>query len=330
VRPEPLVAIGVPLYNADRFLPEALESLLAQRYRQLRLVLVDDASTDGTAEIAATYAALDGRIVYRRNERRLGMLANWRRAFDLATELFPEAEYFAWGSDHDVWHPRWLSVLLPVLERDPAVVLVYPLNLRISGEGSLLRGPWSFQTRGVKRAAERLARASLCMSAGNMVYGLYRISALRRAGVFRPVLAPDRLLLAELSLYGEFAQVPEILWYRRFTRLAGTARQRAALFAEPPPRSSYLPWWIGHTATLAGALVGAAAGHPDFGPGRGAAYTLVYLLAAVVVVVRSSLLAKYCRRAVRWLRLIVHLLRVRLGRQRLRRSLARLRAVASD
>jgi GT2 family glycosyltransferase len=316
----------VPIYNSARFLPEALESLLAQRCPELALVLVDDASTDATAEIATTYAALDGRISYCRNPRRLGMLGNWRRAFQLATELHPTVEYFAWGSDHDVWHPRWLGLLLAELERDPAVVLTYPLNLRISDQGTLLRGPWSFETRGVRRATVRLIRASLSMSAGNMVYGLYRVSALRQAGVFRPVLAPDRLLLAELSLYGQFRQVPEILWYRRFTRLAGTARQRAALFAERPPGSARLPWWLGHLESLAGALVREGAGRPHFGPLRGAWYTLVYALVVTIVVIRSSLLAKCCRRGVRWMRLFAHLARVRFGRQRLRRYLDGLRA----
>ena len=49
------------------------------------------------------------------------------------------------------------------------------------------------------------------MSAGNMVYGLYRINALERAGVYRHVLVPDRLLFTELALYGQFRQVPQVM-----------------------------------------------------------------------------------------------------------------------
>ena len=63
----------------------------------------------------------------------------------------------------------------------------------------------------------RLVLAVESMSAGNMVYVLYRADALARAGVFRSVLAPDRLLLTELALQGQFVQVPDVLWYRRFT-----------------------------------------------------------------------------------------------------------------
>ena len=69
------------------------------------------------------------------------------------------------------------------------------------------------------------------MSAGNMVYGLYRINALERAGVYRHVLVPDRLLFTELSLYGQFKQVPQVLWFRRwYGRIFSLGRQRAASF----------------------------------------------------------------------------------------------------
>ena len=53
------------------------------------------------------------------------------------------------------------------------------------------------------------------MSAGNMVYGLYRVDVLARAGVYRHILVPDRLLMTELAIYGQFKQVPQVLWFRR-------------------------------------------------------------------------------------------------------------------
>src|SRR5207249_94275 len=89
------------------------------------------------------------------------------------------------------------------------------------------------------------------MSAGNMVYGLYRADAIARCGVFRPVLLPDRLLLLELALIGEFVQIPETLWYRRFARKVTLKRQRASLFARHPPLYTRVPWWLVHAAVLA-------------------------------------------------------------------------------
>ena len=210
----PRVVIGVPLYNHADDLPETLESLLIQSFRHFRLVCVDDQSTDATADIVQRYAAQDARIVYTRNPARLGMIDNWRRAFELALEDTPDAEYFAWASDHDIWHPRWLATLIEVLDRHPQVVLAYPRNQRIGPDGILHdKRPWEFETTGVDNRRIRFKQTMRHMSAGNMVYGLGRVDAIRRAGVFRRVLVPDRLLLMELSLEGQFRQVPEILWF---------------------------------------------------------------------------------------------------------------------
>jgi hypothetical protein len=82
-----------------------------------------------------------------------------------------------------------------------------------------------------------------------MVYGLFRIAPLARAG-FPAALNPDRLLLARLSLDGEFRQVPEVLWRRRYEHAVSPRRQRASLFAGPPPRSTRVPWPLAHFAVL--------------------------------------------------------------------------------
>src|SRR5690606_19999067 len=135
-------------------------------------VLVDDQSTDQTPAIAREYEALDPRVTYVRNPQRLGLVDNARRAFALARERYPAAEYFAWASDHDLWHPRWLQQLVETLDRHPEVVLAYPLNRRIGPSGEVLaRKPWSFDTFGVTDTWTRLRLNILKMSAGNMVYG---------------------------------------------------------------------------------------------------------------------------------------------------------------
>lgn len=257
----PRVVLGAPLYGRVDYLPEALESLLAQSYRDMAVVAVDDASPDRTPEVLAAYADRDHRLRWERNPARIGMAANWRRAFALALALYPDAEYFAWASDHDVWHARWLEALVAELDRHPEAVLAYPRRVVIDGEGRAVGAPWSFETRGIADARARLRSAAWRMRAGDMVYGLFRVEALRRAGVFRPLLWPDRLLLAELTAEGRFHQVPEVLWTRRFASSETTRptvrRQRRALYAGPPPPLARLPWWVGHGGSLVRtALVG--------------------------------------------------------------------------
>src|SRR4051794_38439028 len=101
----PRVVIAAPLYKNARHLPEAIESILGQRFTELRLVLVDDCSPDDTADVARSYARRDSRVTFHRNPRRLGYVNNARRAFELARETCPSSEFFAWASDHDAWHP---------------------------------------------------------------------------------------------------------------------------------------------------------------------------------------------------------------------------------
>jgi glycosyltransferase involved in cell wall biosynthesis len=252
MRGSPRVVIGAILFNHASEFREALESILAQTFEDFAIVLVDDQSTDETPAIAREYEALDPRVSYVVNDRRLGMVANSVRAFELAREKYPDAEYFAWASDHDVWHPRWLQQLVETLDTWPEVVLAYPLNRRIGRAGEVLaRKPWAFDTFGIADPWTRVTRSIRHMSAGNMVYGLYRVELLARAGVYRHILVPDRLLMTELAIYGQFKQVPQVLWFRRwYGRIFSLGRQRANFFPGRRPLYMYAPWWIAHGVSL--------------------------------------------------------------------------------
>ena len=274
----PLVVIGVPLYNHEDFVRESMESLLTQSYGNFKIVAVDDCSTDATADIVRHYAEIDDRLVYVRNESRLGMIGNWRRSFEAAVERYPDAEYFAWASDHDLCHPRWLARLVAEFRGHPEAVLAYPIHLKVDAAGEAKGGGrWRFDTAGVNSRLGRFRRVTWSMSAGNMVYGLFRIVAFRKAGVFRRSLLPDRLLLAETSLHGEFRQAPEVLWYRRHEGNFSLARQRRSLFGDRRPWWSRVPWWISHPAALGWNLAIRGAGLPSVSRLMGLAAACAYL-----------------------------------------------------
>jgi glycosyltransferase involved in cell wall biosynthesis len=264
----PRTVFGLPAFNRPDALPETLESILSQTCGDFALVITDDSTDAATADLVESYRRIDPRIVYTRNPRRIGMVANWRRAFDTARTRFPASEYFAWVSDHDVWHPRWLERLIVELEQYQDVVLVYPGVLRIF-EDARPAVNRSFDTFGVVDPGERLRLASLRMMAGNMIYGLFRAAALEQAGVFRRVLMPDRQVLLALAVLGQFKRVPEILWYREIRKYFSLERQRTALFADGAPLYTYVPTHVTHAAIAAwdfavrgrgGAVVTRAAG----------------------------------------------------------------------
>ena len=119
------------------------------------------------------------------------------------------------------------------------------------------------------------------MRAGNMLYGLYRVGSIERAGVYRRVVVPDRLLLAELSLYGQFKQVPEVLWFRRwYGRLFSLERQRANFFPRGRPLYAYCPWWISHSVSLLHTFTIRGVGRPQVSRGDGVLAATRYLAIA--------------------------------------------------
>jgi glycosyltransferase involved in cell wall biosynthesis len=254
---------GLPVHNAESHLAESLESLLDQTRRDFAIVVVDDCSTDRTSEIALSYVQLDPRVVYERNERQLGLVLNWRRAFERAGERFPSARYFAWASDHDVWHARWLEALAAELDAHPQAVLAYPFFVRIDDAGAEYpTREQHFDTSGVAEPGERARRVARGLTtAGELIYGLVRRDALERCGPFPLVVLPDRLHLLRLAVEGEFRQVPRRLWYRRYRAgvAASNRRQRRSSFRDGVPLSAYAPWWVAHPQLLSRSLVG----HPE-------------------------------------------------------------------
>ena len=245
---------GLAAYNGEAHIAEALESLLSQTRSDLAVVVVDDASTDATAEVCARYVQHDSRVSYARNDRRLGLSRNWQRAFELAGERHPAAHYFAWASDHDIWGPRWHERLAAELEAHGEAVLAYPFAVRVDDAGSEYpTRDRVFDTVGVIDPHDRVRRvAGELRGAGELVYGLMRRSAVERGGAFPVAMLADRLFLVRLALEGEFHQVRERLWYRRFragVRMSN-ARQRRAAFPQGAPPSAYAPWWLTHPVRL--------------------------------------------------------------------------------
>ena len=309
-RPSPRVVVAAPLFNKAQYLEQAARSLLAQTHGDLVLLLIDDGSTDGTLELCRALAAEDPRVEVHVNPRRLGMLGNTRRAFALARERYPQAEFWALGSDHDVWSPTWLERLVALLDEHPEAVLAYPQTQRIDEHGrpyDAARAPWRAETSGIREPFARMTAAFRGMVAGDMIYGLFRARVLDSlGGVYREVLVPDRLLLSEVALRGEFVQAPEVLWRRRFRGLADLDRQRRAFFLDAAPRHAAWPWWLQHTGALLLVYVVRRSGAPGLGRARGLRVALTYL--------RLALALRYRRRMARPRRTLRRHVRVTRGR----------------
>ena len=112
----PQVSIGMPVYNGEPFIREALDSLLAQTFTDFELIISDNASTDGTEAICRGYAAKDKRIRYVRQAENRGALANFQFVLDEAVGV-----YFMWAAADDRRTADFLEINVSILQSNPAL-----------------------------------------------------------------------------------------------------------------------------------------------------------------------------------------------------------------
>src|SRR5262245_12035888 len=115
----PRTILGMTLYNNARHLREAADSILGQTHRDFVLLMLDDGSSRDVEGIARDYEQRDPRVRYSRHEQRRGMVPTWKEVVEIARREYPQAESFAWVSDHDRWESAWLTRMIAELEADP-------------------------------------------------------------------------------------------------------------------------------------------------------------------------------------------------------------------
>jgi glycosyltransferase involved in cell wall biosynthesis len=209
--PRPLT-IGLPIYNGERYLREALDSILGQTFGDFALVVSDNASTDTTLEIVREYAARDNRIELVCSETNRGAAWNYNNAF-----AYCRSPYFKWAAADDMLAPTCLERSLAVFDASPpTVVLAYPLTQFVDEKGTpvgliedrLAAPPGA-------RPHVRLRQVVRNVIYGNLVFAVVRADALRRTRLHGNYPSADYVLLAELALAGEFREIAEPLFLRR-------------------------------------------------------------------------------------------------------------------
>ncbi len=207
---EPLVSIGLPVFNGAQFLAESIESLLMQTYKNIKLIISDNASTDATPEICKRYGSLDSRLSYSRLSENIGGVPNANRVFSLAS-----GRYFMWAAHDDLWKPTYVEKCVHSLENDPDAVVACSEMGIIDEAGTVQRLLETRHTADSPRAAERLREFTQVYSITDASYGVTRADVLRKTRLFPLHPGHDKILLAELALRGRFIRLPEYLYMRR-------------------------------------------------------------------------------------------------------------------
>lgn len=227
-----LLTMGMPVYNEQEHIGEAIESLLAQTYRDFILIIVDNASEDRTPDICRYYADKDERIVFVRNKKNRGSMFSFCYLLEQI-----KTPFFMLCSGHDRWHPRFVEKLLPALKEEN-VILSYPRTKVIEMDGTM--GKFcldDYTTVAMDNPAKRylylLRRIKMC----NLIHGIWLTRALKNCILTAKTVFLDDIILATATLEGKFKQDNEVLFYRREIRKKESykniiLRQFAALHGE--------------------------------------------------------------------------------------------------
>lgn len=213
VKGGPQVTIGMPVFNGERYLQEAVRSILGQSFTDFELIIADNASTDGSGEMIREMEAADSRVRAVWSDENRGAAWNYNRLVELA-----RAPYFKWAAHDDVLCATYLERCVEALECDPDAVLCYPGTVIVDDQGSRV-GAYEDDLRlDDRRASDRFRRfhqryrtRGLC----NPVCGVIRTETLRATLLIGSYVGSDRILLAELALRGRFVDVEEPLFCRR-------------------------------------------------------------------------------------------------------------------
>lgn len=219
---KPMLAMGMPVYNEEKHIGEAIESLLAQTYKNFILIISDNASTDKTGQICENYAKKDKRIIYVRHEKNKGAWFNFHYVLEQSNTPF-----FMWCGGHDKWNSFFVEKLLPAVGKNDVILSCCKTgSIKLNGKmGNILRG--NYDTMAIDKPAKRylyLLRNVIHLS--GIFHGIWLAKALKNCDFNLKSYAPDIIILEQASFEGKFRQNKEVLFYMRTVRGEETHSQR--------------------------------------------------------------------------------------------------------
>jgi hypothetical protein len=210
------VSIGLPVFNAERFLETALNSVLTQTYTNLEIIISDNGSTDRTAGICRAYASSDPRIRYIRHPTNRGASFNHDFVARRATGY-----YFRWFACDDVMAPTCIEECVRALDRDPGLVLAWPRPTVTNSADDIVAGfevdlTWEDESS-FTRLRSRIGRRADDEQTGWCfpMYGLSRRVDVVKCLPLGPFHGSDQVLLAQLALKGRWVELQSGLFFCR-------------------------------------------------------------------------------------------------------------------
>ncbi len=220
----PLVSIGLPLYNAEKFLVKRMNNISSQTLTDFELIISADPSNDSTQEICREFATKDNRIKYFEQNKKMG----WVWSFSFVTKK-AIGKYFVWAAADDIWDSKFLEKLVNNLENDKTAVGCIPKQIfvgkfkdefKINNKDSKVT-KWYKQFRkyfrpmnvipikadSFKKRAKIIFRNTAYHS-----YGVYRREEFQKSIIDKEFFVWDFGVMMNLAKYGNINLIDECLF----------------------------------------------------------------------------------------------------------------------
>jgi len=209
----------MPVYNGDKFIKEAIDSLLRQKFANFMLIISDNASIDETEKICKKYAENDSRVIYIRQEKNIGAIENFKYVLEKSC-----SEYFMWAAHDDYWDEQFLAELVNLLDEGNDRVVAFCAVQHVDINKSIIRkykklkflNPGKFFLRFELNSFERFILQNHLHGKVNLIYGLIRREVLIKSQILNKWgnigWGADLLMVAQLLRYGNVAITTKELW----------------------------------------------------------------------------------------------------------------------
>lgn len=207
------LGIGIPVYNGERYLAQTLESLRAQTFQDFEVLILDNASTDGSATLAKAVVALDERFKYERKPVNTGGPSNFNDVFSRMSN-----ELYAWVAADDIYDPGFFEATVGLLDRSPDAIAAFSKVSMVDDTGRWLRdvddpaenARWAHREPAI-RFADIIRSSYGCRE----IFSVFRRNILERVEPMCNCWGSDRMKLAEIALQGRIIHVPQALFHNR-------------------------------------------------------------------------------------------------------------------
>lgn len=206
----------MPVYNGERYIAKALDSLIAQDFRDWTMTVADNCSTDGTAGIVQAYCERDSRIRLVRHGQNIGAVNNF-----LFLVRQAQSPFFMWAAADDEWSANYIGDCIALLQQHPDVGFASGTVVNTDLQGTRLRdyasfAPFESHERG--RRIRNFVRAREVNGKANMIYSVYRTPLVQAVCAIPDIFdgwGSDMAFVAAVLARARYLQASQAILFKR-------------------------------------------------------------------------------------------------------------------